>query len=272
MDGGEGFRMDTMDIASTHLDVRDLSKSFELHILHGRRIVGFEYVSFSVPRGAFVGIAGQSGSGKSSLLKCLYRTYLADSGQILFRAGSGPTVDLVSAPDDTMLDLRERQIGYVSQFLRPTPRVTALDLAARPMIRRGIVRDEAQGRVGDLFRTLALPEDLWDGFPVLFSGGEQQRVNVARALVGAAPLLLLDEPTSALDASLQDVVVRLLAERRDQGTTMVGIMHDAALLRQLSDILLHMENGRLTGVEIIGDRLLAGQGAGSDLLGLGRAE
>ncbi len=260
-----------IDMATTHLDVRDLSKTFELHILHGKRIVGFEHVSFTVPRGAFVGIAGQSGSGKSSLLKCLYRTYLADSGEILFQPDGGPVVDLVSAPDDTVLDLRERQIGYVSQFLRPTPRVTALDLTARPMIRRGVPADEAYERIAGLFRTLSLPEDLWDGFPVLFSGGEQQRVNLARALVGDAPLLLLDEPTSALDASLQDVVVRLLAERRDAGTTMVGIMHDAALLRQLSDVLLHMENGRLTGVEIIGDRLLAGHQSGGDPLGLGRA-
>jgi alpha-D-ribose 1-methylphosphonate 5-triphosphate synthase subunit PhnL len=261
-----------MDMASTHLGVHDLSKSFELHILHGKQIVGFEHVSFTVPRGAFVGIAGQSGSGKSSLLKCLYRTYLADSGEILFQAPGDPPVDLVTAPDDVVLDLREREIGYVSQFLRPTPRVTALDLAIRPMIRRGLARDEAHARVAGLFGTLALPEDLWDGFPVLFSGGEQQRVNLARALVGDAPMLLLDEPTSALDASLQDVVVQLLAERRDQGTTMVGIMHDATLLRQLSDVLLHMEQGRLVGIETIGDRLMVRQQAGGDLVGLGRAE
>ena len=257
--------------ATAHLSVHDLSKSFELHILHGKRIVGFEHVSFTVPRGAFVGIAGQSGSGKSSLLKCLYRTYLANEGEILFQPDGGPVVDLVSAPDDVVLDLRERQMGYVSQFLRPTPRVTALDLAARPMIRRDLPRAEAHARAADLFRTLALPEDLWDGFPVLFSGGEQQRVNLARALVGDAPLLLLDEPTSALDASLQETVVRLLAERRDAGTTMVGIMHDAALLRRLSDVLLHMEHGRLVGVETVGDRLMAGHPTGGTLPGLGRA-
>lgn len=244
------------DPDAAHLSVHDLSKTFELHILHGKRIVGFERVSFTVPRGAFVGIAGQSGSGKSSLLKCLYRTYLADAGGIRFQPADGPAVDLVTAPDETVLDLREREIGYVSQFLRPTPRVTALDLAARPMVRRGVPRDEAHERVAGLFRRLALPEDLWDGFPVLFSGGEQQRVNLARALVGDAPMLLLDEPTSALDASLQDTVVQLLAERRDAGTTMIGIMHDAALLRELSDTLLHMEHGRLVGVEITGDRRL----------------
>lgn len=249
---------------STHVRVIDLSKNFTLHTLHGKKITGFEHVSFDVPQGAFVGIAGQSGSGKSSLLKCLYRTYLANSGEILFRlpkglngssgsiGSSGPDageIDLVTADDDTMLDLRVDEIGYVSQFLRPTPRVPALELAARPMLRRGVPRDEAFERVASYFQRLALPEDLWDGYPILFSGGEQQRVNLARALASDSRLLLLDEPTSALDASLQEEVAQLLIERRDRGTTMIGIMHDANLLAQLSDVLVHMAHGRVTSTE-----------------------
>ena len=233
---------------SPHLSVRALTKTFHLHILHGKTITGFTDVSFDVPRGAFVGIAGQSGSGKSSLLKCLYRTYLADRGEVLLADDDGTTIDLVSADDDTILDLRTDEIGYVSQFLHPTPRVTALDLAARPLIRRGVPRDEAHARVAGFFQRLALPEDLWDGFPILFSGGEQQRVNLARALASDSRLLLLDEPTSALDAGLQEVVVELLAERRDGGTTMIGIMHDAAMLAGLSDVLVHMERGRVTAI------------------------
>ena len=231
------------------LKVIDLSKTFSLHILNGKRITGFEHVSFDVPDGAFVGIAGQSGSGKSSLLKCLYRTYLASSGQILYRATDGATIDLVAADDDAVLDLRVGEIGYVSQFLRPTPRVPALDLAARPLVRHGVPRDEARERVATYFQRLALPEDLWDGYPILFSGGEQQRVNLARALASDARLLLLDEPTSALDAALQDEVAQLLAERRDRGTTMIGIMHDAALLARLADVTVHMERGRVTGID-----------------------
>lgn len=249
---------------SPHVRVIDLSKNFTLHTLHGKKITGFEHVSFDVPQGAFVGIAGQSGSGKSSLLKCLYRTYLANSGEILFRlpkglngsngsnGSSGPDageIDLVTADDDTMLDLRVDEIGYVSQFLRPTPRVPALELAARPMLRRGVPRDEAFERVASYFQRLALPEDLWDGYPILFSGGEQQRVNLARALASDSRLLLLDEPTSALDASLQEEVAQLLIERRDRGTTMIGIMHDANLLAQLSDVLVHMAHGRVTSTE-----------------------
>jgi alpha-D-ribose 1-methylphosphonate 5-triphosphate synthase subunit PhnL len=241
-------------MSQSHVRVESLRKEFVLHILHDKQILGFEEISFDVPFGAFVGISGQSGSGKSSLLKCLYRTYLADEGTILFDRGDGQVIDLVSASDDDVLDLRIREIGYVSQFLRPAPRVSALDLAARPLLRQGMARDEAYDRVAYFFRRLALPEDLWDGYPILFSGGEQQRVNLARALASDSKLLLLDEPTSALDASLQSEVVSLLAERRDRGTTMIGIMHDANLLRQLSDTLVHMENGRMTSIEPTGNR------------------
>ena len=229
--------------------IRNLSKTFELHILRGKRIMGFADVSFDVPEGAFVGIAGRSGSGKSSLLKCLYRTYLADSGEIVYRTADGELVDLVDADDDTVLDIRAREIGYVSQFLRPTPRVGALDLASRPLIRQGVPRDEATDRVAHFFRALQLPEDLWDGYPILFSGGEQQRVNLARALASDARVLLLDEPTSALDASLQSTVARLLAERRATGTTMIGIMHDTVLLADLSDTVISMADGRVTDID-----------------------
>jgi alpha-D-ribose 1-methylphosphonate 5-triphosphate synthase subunit PhnL len=231
------------------LRITDLTKTFSLHILGGKQIVGFENVSFDVPGGAFVGIEGQSGSGKSSLLKCLYRTYLAASGSILYRKADGMTVDLAAVDDDTVLDLRVDEIGYVSQFLRPTPRVPAIDLAARPLLRRGVPRNEARERVATYFQRLSLPEDLWDGYPILFSGGEQQRVNLARALASDSRLLLLDEPTSALDATLQDDVAGLLADRRNQGTTMIGILHDAALLERLSDVTVHMERGRVTDIE-----------------------
>jgi alpha-D-ribose 1-methylphosphonate 5-triphosphate synthase subunit PhnL len=234
---------------SPHVRISDLAKRFHLHILNGKGINGFAGVSFEVPRGAFVGIAGKSGSGKSSLLKCLYRTYLPTSGRIELFREDGEAIDLVTADDDTVLDLRLDEIGYVSQFLRPMPRVTALDLAARPLVRRGMPLAEAYERVATYFQRLALPEDLWDGYPILFSGGEQQRVNLARALASDSRLLLLDEPTSALDAGLQDEVVRLLAERRDRGTTMIGIMHDAVLLSRLSDVLVHMAAGQVTSIE-----------------------
>jgi alpha-D-ribose 1-methylphosphonate 5-triphosphate synthase subunit PhnL len=174
---------------------------------------------------------------------------LANSGSILFRKPDGEEIDLVTADDDTILDLRIEEIGYVSQFLRPTPRVAALDLAMRPLIRRGVPKNEARDRVASYFQRLSLPEDLWDGYPILFSGGEQQRVNLARALASDSRLMLLDEPTSALDASLQDDVAQLLAERRNSGTTMIGIMHDAEFLSTLADVTVHMERGRVVSID-----------------------
>ena len=228
-----------------HLSIQGLHKQFVLHLLDGKRLTGFTDVSFDVPAARFVGIAGKSGSGKSSLLKCIYRTYLADGGSMLYRQADGTTVDLATADDDTMLTLRAGEIGYVSQFLRPTPRVSALDLAARPLLRRGVPLAEARDRAAELFVRLELPRDLWDGYPILFSGGEQQRVNLTRALVAEPRLMLLDEPTSALDESLQERVVQLLAEAGGRGTTMIGVMHDTALLAELADTVITMENGHI---------------------------
>jgi alpha-D-ribose 1-methylphosphonate 5-triphosphate synthase subunit PhnL len=232
-----------------HLEVRDLRKAFVLHVLQGKRVLGFDAVSFDVPSGAFAGIAGASGSGKSSLLKCIFRTYRADGGSLRYRTATGDPIDLTTASDDQVLDLRATEIGYVSQFLRPVPRVRAIDLAARPLRRRGVPADEARGRVGELFARLRLPRDLWDGYPVLFSGGEQQRVNLARALAAEPRLLLLDEPTSSLHPALQDEVVRLLAEARARGTTLIGVMHDIALLRRLADVVLTLDRGRLVSID-----------------------
>src|SRR5262252_8911558 len=152
----------------SHLSVRGLNKQFVLHGLGGKRVMGFSDVTFDLPRGAFLGVAGRSGSGKSSLLKCLYRTYLVDSGAIVYQREDGAAVDLASAPDDDVLDLRVAEIGYVSQFLRPVPRVRALDLAARPLVRRGVAEVEAKERVAALFDRLQLPRELWDGYPILF--------------------------------------------------------------------------------------------------------
>lgn len=227
------------------LAVSDLQKDFVLHVLGGKRVVALRGLSFVVEAGAFVGILGPSGGGKSTLLKCLYRTYLASHGSIAYERTDGTTVDLASADDEEIIALRGAEIGYVSQFLRPTPRVTAVDLVARPLIGRGADREEARGQAAALLRRLALPDDLLDGYPVLFSGGEQQRVNIARALIAPPRLLLLDEPTSALDAANQETVLTLLRETHAAGTTIIGTFHDLDVIRRLADRYLHVRDGRL---------------------------
>lgn len=229
------------------LTVTDLQKEFVLHVLGGKRVVALRSLSFTVEQGAFVGVLGPSGGGKSSLLKCLYRTYLPSAGAIQYQPAAGPLLDLATASDDTILALRGVEIGYVSQFLRPAPRVTAVDLVARPLLGRGVGRDEARERAATLLRRLSLPADLLDGYPVLFSGGEQQRVNIARALIAPPRLLLLDEPTSALDATNQETVLTLLRETHEAGTTIIGTFHDLTVLRRLADQYLHIRDGRLVG-------------------------
>ncbi len=225
------------------LAVNELKKQFVLHVLGGKRVVALRGLSFAVEEGAFVGVLGPSGGGKSTLLKCLYRTYLASHGSVAYTTARGATVDLARADDETLIALRGAEIGYVSQFLRPTPRVTAVDLVARPLIGRGVAREEAQARAAAILRRLALPDDLLDGYPVLFSGGEQQRVNIARALIAPPRLLLLDEPTSALDAANQQTVLTLLRETHAAGTTIIGTFHDLDVIRQLADRYLHISDG-----------------------------
>ena len=152
---------------------------------------------------------------------------------------------MASAADETVVGLRGSEIGLVSQFLRPTPRVGAADLVAGPLLGRGVAQAVARERAIALLRRLHLSVDLLDGYPALFSGGEQQRVNVARALIEPPRLLLLDEPTSALDTSNQEIIVDLLAETRGAGSTIVGIFHDLDLVRRLADGYLHFRDGRL---------------------------
>lgn len=231
-----------------HLRIEGLTKEFTLHVLGGKCVPAFRDVTFDVPRGGLTAIVGPSGSGKSSLLKCIYRTYLPTAGRMIF-AGRAGTQDLAVTDDHVMLALRGREIGYVSQFLKPPPRVSALDVVARPLIERGGGRDEARARAGEMLARLNLPRDLFDGYPTLFSGGEQQRVNIARALLARADFLLLDEPTSALDQANLQIVTELLRETRAAGVTMLGIFHDPAVVTALADTVVTMTHGTVQRIE-----------------------
>jgi alpha-D-ribose 1-methylphosphonate 5-triphosphate synthase subunit PhnL len=225
------------------LDVRNLSKTFIIHILGGKVIEGFGSVSFRVAPGEFLGLAGRSGSGKSSVLKCIYGTYLPTTGEAWFASESRGTVNLAAGHEQTVLQIRDREMGYVSQFLRVIPRVAAVDVVAEPLLRLGTDPGEARRRASALLERLTIPARLHDAYPATFSGGEQQRINIARAVIWEPRLLLLDEPTASLDRGSQEIVIGLLKELKQKGTSMIGIFHDRASMEAIADNVLEMANG-----------------------------
>jgi alpha-D-ribose 1-methylphosphonate 5-triphosphate synthase subunit PhnL len=210
-----------------------VGKSFTLH-LRGRAVIDVVAdVSFAAAAGECVTLLGPSGSGKSSILKMIYGNYRADRGTILVEAG-GERIDVAQAPPRRVLELRRTAIGYVSQFLRVIPRVATIDIVAAAALAGGLPAGEATARAGDLLDRLRIPRRLWPLPPATFSGGEQQRVNIARGFVAERPLLLLDEPTASLDAENREVVVDLVRARLRAGATVVGIFHDADVRDRLA--------------------------------------
>ena len=227
------------------LKVEELSKAFVLHALNGRRIPALDSVSFALQEGEILGLTGTSGAGKSSLMKCLYRTYIPSSGCMWFRANGDNAVDLACASEHTILQLRRRSIRYCSQFLQVIPRVAAVEVIADSLIGQGAERTQALTKAKDLLDELRFPRELWDAYPATFSGGEQQRVNMARALIARSQLLLVDEPTASLDPVSKDIVIRLIRNLRQNGTSIVLITHDEQTLNKLADRKLLLQNGRV---------------------------
>ena len=219
------------------LRVENLAKTFTLHTQGGVRLPVFEQVNFTVSPGECVVLAGPSGSGKSTLLRSLYANYLPDTGAIRVRHGGG-WVDMVSAEPREILAVRRETMAYVSQFLRVIPRVPAVDIVAEPLIAQGVAEGTARSKARDLLARLALPERLWGVPPATFSGGEQQRVNIARSFVRSYPVVLLDEPTASLDAANRDTVVALVNEARQAGAALVAICHDAPVRDAIATRLL----------------------------------
>jgi len=207
------------------IEARGLGKMFTLHNQGGMRLPVLEAVDFDASAGDCLVLAGPSGTGKSTLLRCLYGNYLATEGSIRVRAGDG-WAELVGASEQRILALRRDVIGYVSQFLRVIPRVAALDVVAEPLRACGMDAEEARARAAALLQRLNVPARLWGLAPATFSGGEQQRVNIARGFIARHPILLLDEPTASLDADNRKVVIELIHEVRAQGRCLLGIFHD----------------------------------------------
>ena len=231
------------------LEVNNLSKVFELHILNDKKLEALKNINFSMKEGEIIGLTGKSGSGKSSLMKCIYRTYLATSGKILYNSAA-ELMDLVKADDHRIIELRKNEITYCSQFLSVIPRVSAVDVVCETLFRIGRDKEESRWQAKAMLESLGLPESLWEGFPVTFSGGEQQRINVARAIIAQPRFLLIDEPTASLDPRTKDVVIDLILQLKDKGTSVLCISHDEYTLEKLCDRRIDLKFGEIVSEEM----------------------
>jgi alpha-D-ribose 1-methylphosphonate 5-triphosphate synthase subunit PhnL len=219
------------------IQIAGAEKTFTMHLQGGVELPVVRGVSFHVEPGECVVLSGPSGAGKSSILKMIFGNYRCDSGRIDIRH-EGTIIDLAKAEPRQILRVRRTTIGYVSQFLRAVPRVPTIEVVAEPLIANGVGRPEARERAGALLRRLNIPERLWRLPPSTFSGGEQQRVNIAHGFISELPILLLDEPTASLDAANRAVVVELIEHKKRQGVAMVAIVHDDEVRRQIADRII----------------------------------
>jgi alpha-D-ribose 1-methylphosphonate 5-triphosphate synthase subunit PhnL len=216
------------------IDITNAEKTFTMHLQGGVELPVVRGVSFQVEPGECVVLSGPSGAGKSSILKMIFRNYRCDGGRIGIRH-QGAVIDLATAEPRQVLSVRRATIGYVSQFLRAVPRVATIDVVGEPLIANGTARAEARDTAGALLRRLNIPERLWALPPSTFSGGEQQRVNIAHGFISDLPILLLDEPTASLDAANRAVVVELIEEKKRQDVAMVAIVHDDEMRHLIAD-------------------------------------
>lgn len=213
--------------------IENLSKSFTLHNQGGAVIPVMSGASVTVSPGECVGLTGQSGAGKSTLMRMVYGNYLIAGGRLIVG-----DLDVTQAAPREIIALRRHTLGYVSQFLRVVPRVPTLDVVAEPLLALGTSAGEARDRAADLLGRLNIPERLWSLSPTTFSGGEQQRVNIARGFAHSYPALLLDEPTASLDAANREVVLTLIEEAKARGAAILGIFHDEGARARVCDRLI----------------------------------
>jgi alpha-D-ribose 1-methylphosphonate 5-triphosphate synthase subunit PhnL len=205
--------------------VQDIEKGFVLHLQGGVSLSVLKHINLDVASGECVVLSGPSGSGKSTFLRLLYGNCKPGRGNVLVRH-EDEMVNIGKVESRRVLDIRKRTLGYVSQFLRVIPRIPAIRVIMEPMRALGISAEEARPKAEDLLERLHIPQRLWGISPTTFSGGEQQRINIARCFALPYPILLLDEPTAALDAFNRNIVVELIREARERGTAIVGVFHD----------------------------------------------
>ncbi len=226
------------------LTVESLSKTFRLHSVN-KEIRAINKISFVVKEGEFVGITGKSGSGKSTILKCIYRTYLPESGDIWYNSKKFGLINLREATEREMIYLRKHEIGYVSQFLNALPRITAREIVKQAILEMGHNDKYAEEETEKILTHFELDPQLWDSYVATFSGGEKLRLNIARAMVKRPRLLLLDEPTASLDDESKEKVRVLMEQLVREGTTMLGIFHDMLFMQNLCDVEYRMLEGEI---------------------------
>lgn len=247
------------------LTVADLRKAFTMHAVGGRVVDSLRGVSLTVGAGEHVAVAGSSGAGKSSLLRCIYRRYRPDSGSVILRT-TDDSIELSSLPDRTMARLRGRDIGYVSQFLDAPPRTGPLQHVIDAALRRGHSRAESRELAGTALRRLDIDELLWQIDCSVLSGGERQRVNLAAGIVSPPRLLLLDEPVSALDPANRERALALISDLTSENVAVLAVYHDMNVIRRLASRLVVMDAGRIRAVGSPADLLTAGHTALEEVL------
>ncbi|MBD3612570.1 MAG: phosphonate C-P lyase system protein PhnL [Hydrogenovibrio crunogenus] len=222
------------------LEVENFSKTFMLHE-QGKELPSSHNVFLKAYAGRLTAIIGPTGAGKSTVLKGIYRTYLPTSGRMMFTMENGQQIDLATADEHQILALRQNEIGFVTQFLHTLPRQPTENVVAMPLIKKGMERRLAIEKARETLAKLNLPERLWGISPATFSGGEKQRVNLARGLLARPNLLLLDEPTASLDPKTTDRVVELIDNLKQSGTAVIAIFHDLNLVERLADKVVELE-------------------------------
>ena len=232
------------------LEIKGLSKQFYLHE-QGREIKSCRDISFTLDKGGFIGIVGTSGAGKSTVLRCIYRTYSVTTGSVMYDSLSYGRLDLARAEERKIIHLREVEIGYVSQFLSILPRTTAREHVINGALDAGFSYEESREKAEEMLRYFKLSETLWDIYPNTFSGGEKLRLNLAHAMVKTPRLLLLDEPTASLDNGTKLLVKELLMKLKAEGTSMIGIFHDLEFMEGLCDRVYNISKGSFQTEEAV---------------------
>lgn len=224
------------------LKISGLTKDFFLHNAN-REIHSCRDINFSLEEGKFLGIVGRSGAGKSTILKCIHRTYLASEGEIIYNSKAFGEISLTTASEREMLYLRNHEIGYVSQFLNVMPRTTAKEHVMNALTETGHDKHYAAQKAEEMLHYFRLPENLWDIYPNTFSGGERLRLNLAHTMVKRPRLMLLDEPTASLDDKSKILVRDMLLNLKNEKTSMIGIFHDLQFMDGLCDNVFNISEG-----------------------------